>query len=89
VSAPKTPLPWGTSHGVIFAPGEKWSIGSFVDGSDARYAVHAANVLPEVVAALRETLDLADAYLRGRFVNVDGHDDVIRWRAALAKADAS
>jgi hypothetical protein len=56
---PKTPLPWDASYGVIFAGGEKWNIGSFRDGQDARYAVHAANVLPEVLAALRDAHDLA------------------------------
>lgn len=74
---PKTPLPWK-----LVGRGER-----ITDG-DAAYAVHAANVLPEVVAALRECLDeievlaseAGDGAYRKMILNAQG---------ALAKAEAA
>jgi len=63
---PKTPLPW-------------IGVGEFADPRDRAYAVHAANALPEVLAALRVVTDALSDYESGWRVN--------EAREAIAKAE--
>ena len=77
---PKTPLPW-------------IGVGEFADPRDRAYAVHAANALPEVLAALRKWVQIAEDAVR---VHEKRHEpeQAYQWklwrndfRAALAKAE--
>lgn len=88
---PKTPLPWGTrrDEGSVIADREgagQWT-GYFDEPEDAAYAVHAANVLPEVLAALRGAVALI------REIHPFGFDDADaateEWRLTLAKAEGA
>jgi hypothetical protein len=96
---PKTPLPWSLKpyYGekrFIMAKGER-SVALVYSPLDAAYAVHAANVLPEVTAALRE---IAEMFQQGRGSNRDTAGlrgeaivgDIYKIaRAALAKAEGA
>lgn len=80
---PKTPLPW-------------IGVGEFADPRDRAYAVHAANALPEVLAALRELIDEHLSALRSRNAywgvkDIAPEDDlvIVQARAALAKAEGA
>lgn len=61
---PKTPLPWkqevfgGREQPYVLSADEKY-VALFYRG-DAAYAIHAANALPEVTAALREAQSVID-----------------------------
>jgi hypothetical protein len=101
---PKTPLPWAPpTHRAIPSPVQKTAvlradglgIGFFAETDDRDYAVHAANVLPEVLAALRE---IAGMFQQGRGPNRDTAGlrgeaivgDIYKIaRAALAKAEGA
>ena len=99
---PKTPLPWGGSQGDDRKVGSVDDfaritsvVAAFKDRQDAAYAVHAANALPEVLAALRELIDEHLSALRSRNAywgvkDIAPEDDlvIVQARAALAKADA-
>lgn len=87
--APKTPLPWGINEKIYIDTETGRAVGRIYGAENAAYAIHAANVLPEVVAALREAVDCAVGYMRDRYVDGEGSEDVTRWRAALSKADAA
>lgn len=107
---PKTPLPWGGSQGDDRKVGSVDDfaritsvVAAFKDRQDAAYAVHAANVLPEVLAALREAgqtiealtdrLDVAADIISHRGDNQDaiklGREATDAVRAALAKAEGA
>lgn len=89
---PKTPLPWVmVGNGYIEREGRQ-VLGRLYAAEDAAYAVHAANVLPEVVAALKS---VTDAYYEMSASGDCGHWDFARdpitlqARAAIAKAEAT
>jgi hypothetical protein len=89
---PKTPLPWALhAHGGVKSQGRDWSHGAFDIKDDAVYAVHAANVLPEVLSALREIMDAFAGSGEDRFPDreYDERSDpfVVAARAALTKAE--
>jgi hypothetical protein len=101
---PKTPLPWAPpTHRAIPSPVQKTAvlradglgIGFFAETDDRDYAVHAANVLPEVLAALREWIvsaeDTVAVFKKRR--QVDLATQWTLWlqdfRAALAKAEGA
>ena len=83
---PKTPLPWrplvNEDGAIVAKTGEH--IGDLFDNRDRDYAVHAANALPEVLAALRGLVEIADPndheHMAARIRSA---------RAALAKAEGA
>jgi hypothetical protein len=96
---PKTPLPWAPpTHRAIPSPVQKTAvlradglgIGFFAETDDRDYAVHAANVLPEVLAAL-ETAFRALVALTGETEEQDRYRRfaIDKIEAALAKAEGA
>lgn len=71
---PKTPLPWSLSvygQGRFIRSAEHGHVALVYSPQDAAYAVHAANVLPEVVAALERIQQWSEAYPVDIFLPVD------------------
>lgn len=85
---PKTPLPWfvgpDPEGDVVRDANAQW-VGYFDDPLDAAYAVHAANALPEVAAALRGLIEETEGLPSG--LHLDDARDAAR--AALAKAEGA
>lgn len=94
--APKTPLPWLREGRLIFHDdppvGSTGYLGQTEHNEDAAYAVHAADVLPEVVAALREAREMIEADRHGMAEDaaIDGRTALLEQvDAALAKAEGA
>jgi hypothetical protein len=90
---PKTPLPWRHYEhdpGVIGSDEHKDDVAEFWEDGDAAYAVHAANVLPEVLAAL-ETAFRSLVALTGETEEQDRFRRLAldKIEAALAKAEGA
>lgn len=87
---PKTPLPW-LHHGyyAIEPVSDKEILGAAVYWEDVAYAVHAANALPEVLAALRLVTAAYENVVKDANIDVGRDDPAEIARAALAKAEGA